>query len=222
MKIEYCTLCMGPIEKKQTIYEYVKQDSLLCGECKAQLHVLNKRVKYKEKRLHMIYEYNDFLENMIFQYKEGHDVALRDVFFHDVMKELNDKFRHYTVVLMPSSEGKRIERGFLPVKEMLSACKLPMIEPFYKTENYKQSLQSFENRAQIEQIIKMKPGCSIGKRKLLLVDDVCTSGSTLAVAYKLLAKHTHKIEALVLCAHPLFVESCDRKDLKKRGLFSIL
>ena len=66
---------------------------------------------------------------MIFQFKEGRDIALRPVFFHEVMQELNDKFRQYAIVLMPSSKEKMLERGFLPVREMLKACKLEIIEP---------------------------------------------------------------------------------------------
>ncbi|MEF9968242.1 MAG: phosphoribosyltransferase family protein [Longicatena sp.] len=222
MKCEYCILCMENIYRKQTIYDYIKQDSVLCGECKSQLEVLNIKTKLDEITLHVVYQYNDFIENMIFQYKEGHDVALREVFFHDVIKNINDKFRHYTIVLMPSSNEKMEERGYLPVKEMLKDCKLNMIEPFYKSENRKQSLQSFENRAHINEVIKLKSDIRLPKTKLLLVDDVCTSGSTLKCAYHLLKKHTYKIEALALCAHPLFVENCDKLRLNKRGIFSIL
>lgn len=183
---------------------------------------MNKTVKLNGIKLHIAYVYNDFLENMIFQYKEGLDTALRDVFFHDIMKKINAKFRHYTIVLLPSSEEKTIERGFHPVKDMLHACRLKTIEPFYKTCNHKQSLQSFENRRNISQVIKMKPDIVLPKTRLLLVDDVVTSGNTLLCAYDLLQEHRYKIEALALCANPRFVESCEKKDLKRKGMFSIL
>ncbi|MFR3293619.1 MAG: phosphoribosyltransferase family protein [[Clostridium] innocuum] len=105
---------------------------------------------------------------------------------------------------------------------MLHACRLKTIEPFYKTCNHKQSLQSFENRSNISQVIKMKPNIVLPKTRLLLVDDVVTSGNTLLCAYDLLQKHRYKIEALALCANPRFVESCEKKDLKRKGMFSIL
>lgn len=222
MKYTHCQLCFSDISKKQTIYDFIKQDSILCGECKAQLKLIHQSTTLGKMKLTMLYEYNDFLENMIYQFKEGRDVALKNVFFHDFIKEINDKYRHYTIVLMPSSETKIKERGFIPVQEMLANVKLPIIQPFYKLLNHKQSLQSYENRAYISQVIKRNFNVKIPKTKLLLIDDVCTSGSTLQCAYNLLAQHTYKIEALVLCAHPRFVESCDRKGLKKHRSISIL
>lgn len=68
----------------------------------------------------------------------------------------------------------------------------------------------------------MKPNIVLPKIRLLLVDDVVTSGNTLLCAYDLLQEHRYKIEALALCANPRFVESCEKKDLKRKGMFSIL
>ncbi|MFR8213118.1 MAG: ComF family protein [Longicatena caecimuris] len=220
--VEHCLLCFQNVHKQEDIFHYVKRSSFLCGACRKQLEPLCKSTKLDSLQLSMLYRYNDFLESMIFQFKEGRDIALRPVFFHEVMQELNDKFRQYAIVLMPSSKEKMLERGFLPVREMLQACKLEIIEPFYKTSNHKQSLQNMQNRALISQVIQRRSDVSLPQKPLLLVDDVCTSGSTILCAYRKLLPHTYKIEALVLAAHPLFVESCDEKGLLKRMRFSIL
>lgn len=222
MKQQYCQLCMEDITKNISLPHFIKQDQMLCETCLSQIKELRLETRWNNTLLTILYEYNDFLENMIFQYKEGHDVALQDVFFHDVIQEINRKFRHYTIVIMPSSTEKLEERGFVPVKQMLSQCKLPVIEPFYKSEDYKQSLQSFHNRAHINQVIHMKHSFVLPSTKLLLVDDVCTSGSTINCAYQLLSKHTHRIEAMVLSATHLFVESCDEKGLKRQLQLNIL
>ena len=81
MKEEWCRLCMEEIINQQSLFEFLRQDSLLCGACRHELAVLNKTVKLNGIKLHIAYVYNDFLENMILQYKEGLDTALRDVFF---------------------------------------------------------------------------------------------------------------------------------------------
>lgn len=222
MREEYCRLCFADIQKKQTIVDWLSQDSCLCGQCLMNLKYIALHTRIEKMPLFILYEYNEFIENMIYQFKEGRDIALRDVFFHKFMKKINDKYRHYTIVLLPSSEEKNQERQFLPVREMLCACTLPIIEPFYKIGNHKQSLQSFENRMQIATIIKRKAHVQLPPTKLLLVDDVCTSGSTLKHAYDELKAHTYKIEALVLCANPLFVESCDKIGLKNKCLRFIL
>lgn len=62
----------------------------------------------------------------------------------------------------------------------------------------------------------MKPNIVLPKTRLLLVDDVVTSGNTLLCAYDLLQKHRYKIEALALCANPRFVESCEKKRFEKK------
>ncbi len=222
MKEEWCRLCMQDITTGQTFFDFLKQNALLCGNCRRQLEVLNQKTKIQSMPLHIIYLYNDFLENMIFQYKEGLDTALKDVFFYDAMNKINVRFRRYTIVLMPSSEEKTRERGFIPVKEMLSRCKIPIIEPFYKISNHKQSLQTYENRVLISQVIKRNLNVRLPDTKLLLVDDVCTSGNTLASAYNLLKGHSYKIEGLVLCAHQRFINSVELKKWRNKSIFSSL
>lgn len=222
MKQEYCQFCMNDLYQDLSIFEFLKQDQLLCNSCRQQLKRIDRSVVWDGLKIHMLYEYNDFFESMIFQFKEGHDIALQDVFFYDDMKKINDRFRHYTIVLMPSSPEKSEERGFLPMRAMLKNTKLPIVEPFYKSENRKQSLQSLENRHRIQEVIRRRSDVKLPSTKLLLMDDVCTSGSTLICAYHLLREHTYKIEAVMLSVHPLFVELCDEKGLKMKKIFSIL
>lgn len=222
MKEMYCRMCMEDITKGMSIFDFLRQDQLLCTRCACQLERLDLHVTWEGIPLHILYAYNDVLENMIFQYKEGHDVALQDVFFYQDIKKFNNKYRHHAFVVMPSSDEKRRERGFVPVAAMLSRLHAPILEPFYKSENHKQSLQSFKDREKIHQVMHRSPTIALPKKKLVLIDDVCTSGATLACAYHLLQQHTYTIEAIVLSAHPLFVESCDKKGLIKKKRFSIL
>lgn len=222
MKEEYCRLCMEDITRNMRVRDFLTQDQLLCTDCLAKLKRIDRHVVWEGISMHILYEYNDFLESMIFQFKEGHDVALADVFFYSDIKKLNDKYRHCAFVLLPSSEEKLKERGFLPMREMLRRAHVEIVEPFYKTSNYKQSLQSFKNRGEIRHVMRRKDDVILPKKRLVIVDDVCTSGSSIAWAYQLLSSHTYKIEVLVLSATHLFVENCDKKDLKKQMMFSIL
>lgn len=222
MKQERCLYCFENIQNGLSFQDWLRQDEVLCGNCKAALHVLQLDTSIDQLPLHILYEYNEAMESMIFQMKEGRDIALAPVFFHSFRKKIIDRYRHSTIVLLPSSKEKYAERGFQPMKEMLKGMPMDIIEPFYKSENHKQSLQSFENRAHIDQIIQRKKTIQLPPTPLLILDDVCTSGSSLKRAYDLIKEHTYKIEALVLCAHPLFVESCDKKGLRHRKSFSIL
>lgn len=159
----------------------------------------------------MLYEYNDFLENLLYQYKEGGDVALRDMFFYEERDMLKRQYKGYTMVLMPSSSAKNQERGFYALAEMTAQIALPQCSLFYKSENRKQSALSYEKRQMIHEVMHLREDAQIPKGKLLLVDDVCTSGATLACAYRLLQPYAKQIAALVLCANPLFL-----RDLKMK------
>ena len=63
--------------------------------------------------------------------------------------------------------------------------------------------------------MRRKDNVILPKKRLVIVDDVCTSGSSIAWAYQLLSSHTYKIEVLVLSATHLFVEKmCIRDSLQ--------
>ena len=64
---------------------------------------------------------------------------------------------------------------------------------------YKQSDQSFKSRKNIKDIIEIDKNTSLKDKKILLVDDIMTTGSTLLTCVELLRKHcARKIEILVI------------------------
>lgn len=211
MQHTYCLYCFQDIQKELSFFDWIRQDTLLCGTCKRKLHKLMVYKQFETFSIYILYLYNDYFESMIYQLKENKDIALKDVFLYDLRQDIFDKFRHHTVIVMPSSQEKIKERGFHHLVEMFTIVGLPILDPFEKLYNWKQSLQSFENRRYIEKVIRLKKNIMLPNTPLLLVDDVCTSGSTLKCAYNLLQQHKYSVEALTVSAHPLFVEFCDKR-----------
>lgn len=211
-----CTYCFNDIQKNQGLLNYLKQDFLLCGDCLKSLEKYRKYVIFKKHKLYVEYVYNEFLEGMLFQFKEGRDIALKDVFMHANLAQFKRQYKGYTLVLMPSSPEKISERGFKSMKLVLEKSGLKMIEPFYKSKEYKQSLQEFNQRNQINEVMFRNRNVTIPKTKLLLIDDVCTSGATLNRAYELLPAHKYKVEAYVISANPLFLKSLKSGLLNKK------
>lgn len=201
-----CLMCGQNINAYQDFYHWLKCDSQLCGECLNKLIPLRKTYERSGLKIHVLYVYNDFIETMLFQYKESLDVLLRNSFLYEDKHYIEKRYRGYTLLLMPSSKEKTQERGFHALKEMSAVLKLKKMQPFYKSENRKQSTSTYEQRSNIGEIIQLDQNASLPKRKLLLFDDVCTSGSTLISAYQLLKLQNKTAEALVLCANPLFIE----------------
>ena len=70
--------------------------------------------------LYVLYEYDEFLERLFFQYKEQRDVVLKDVFLCEHLY-LKNIFKKYCVCTLCSSDAKRMERGFEPAIDMYSS-----------------------------------------------------------------------------------------------------
>lgn len=205
-----CKICFHHLDEGCTLKEYLFEDDVICGNCRHKFIKNNKTYSYKNLRIHAFYIYDDFLENLLFQYKEGKDIALHNIFLWKNKEKLNDIFRRNNCVIMPSHEDKIKERGFHHIKEMLSITNVQIDDCFVKTKNHKQSLQRSKNREKIIDIIqlKYKP-----KNNYYFFDDVITTGNTLLTAYEKLGLKDEIIDVYALSIHPHFVELCDKEML---------
>jgi predicted amidophosphoribosyltransferase len=90
-------------------------------------------------------------------------------------------------------------RGFNHVIEIFKSLNLKINEAFVKTEKFKQADNNFHNRKKIKKYIKIKDNAVFGK-KILLVDDIYTTGNTMRTMISLLKERgITDIKVLVLC-----------------------
>ena len=186
-----CLLCDK--EKIDSDVFDIFSEDMLCHECRSKWIKKENVFRFEGKKLRSSYVYNDAFADALLQYKECYDEALKDIFLYEVKNKLNLIYRGYTMVLMPSSTKKEEERGFSHLKLMFSSLNLPMIEPFIKTDEKEQKGTNVEQRKKIIKSIKLKEGISLPKR-LLLVDDVITSGATLSSAITALSSYKRDIQ----------------------------
>ena len=106
----------------------------------------------------------------------------------EFLEDLFIKYQGYTICYAPSFELSDKERGFNHVEVIFSSLKNKKIKLFYKNKDYKQSDQSFKNRDKINSVIELKKDNLKGLKKVLIVDDVLTSGNTLYTCASLLHK----------------------------------
>jgi len=205
-----CKICFKHLDEGCTLKEYLFEDDVICGYCRHQFIKNEKIYHYKNLRIHAFYIYDDYLENLLFQYKEGRDIALHNIFLWKNKEKLNDIFRHHSCIIMPSHEDKIKERGFHHIKEMLSITNIKIEDCFIKTKNHKQSLQRSKNREKIIDIIQLK---TKPKNNYYFFDDVITTGNTLLSAYEKLGLKDEIIDVYALSIHPHFVELCDKEML---------
>ena len=103
------------------------------------------------------------------------------------------------MVPAPSYIESNNKRGFNHVKEIFSLLKLKMCSCIHKIDDVKQSDCSASEREKIGKHLLIDLNINLYKKKVLIVDDVFTTGSTVKAMIKLLEKCKPKrIKILVM------------------------
>ena len=129
------------------------------------------------------YEYDGMFKSLLLQYKECLDEALKDVFLYEIADYINLRYMGYQICFIPSSQKKLEYRGFEHLKMMFEEVKLKELEGLkMKDELCQEGMNLKERMKMLDNFVyEGKQG-----KRVLLVDDVLTSGSTLLGAYRCL------------------------------------
>lgn len=161
--------------------------------------IIDRTILFYHHPLRILYFYNDFFKSLLFQYKGQYDYVLKDVFLSLFIRELKDKYKDYIIVVAPSSFIDNKKRGFAPMEEIGRNIHSNLFLNLYKKEQYKQSDLSFEERKNVKDKIGIENGEILQGKKVLIIDDVLTSGSTLHACLNLVLTCFPKhVELLVL------------------------
>ena len=131
-----------------------------------------------------LFTYNEAMKEYFSQYKFQGDYALRFVFAKAAKKAVK-MFREHTIVPIPVSIEKFQVRGFNQVQGILDAANLSYRDILEKKDTLAQSSKTREERLQTQQAFKIKNGVDLPD-KILLVDDIYTTGKTLQLAKQIL------------------------------------
>ena len=190
----FCLICNESLDEIRSLEDLLFQHRTICTACQNQFKPVQKIFRIHDREWHVLYEYNDFLERT-----------------WDYLK----KMRSYQVCGLCSSDKHRLHRGFEPLIEMFKPYGIEVLSPLYKTRPVKQSAQSKASRKQIHTILKRKELYPLSKKKILLVDDVCTTGSSLEAACQLLDPQC----VFVLAAHPKWLQTHASMGIEKKSSF---
>ena len=193
-----CLICHEPIYKTISLSTLVNPQNI-CINCYKQFKVLNTKTTLSSYPITILYDYDDFYKSLLYQYKGLYDYPLKDAFFSFSKDFITYYYKDYIVIPAPSSIEDNQKRGFKPVYEIAKTLNLPVYDCIYKKIHYKQSDLTYKERQDVKSKLGINNGELLKGKKVLILDDVLTTGSTLKACSSLVQNYNpQKIEILAL------------------------
>lgn len=195
-----CLVCFNDIDQQPSLFHLFYQPTL-CLSCLNKFLIYNKCHDFHGYKITILYYYNDFFKQLLFQYKGQGDYALKDAFLN-AYPAFKIQYRQHLIALVPSSQQDDQRRGFNPNKMIVRSFSNNIFTGLYKSFAYKQTSQ--KDRSQVSKIIKIKDGHQLYNQNVIIFDDVITSGNTIMTCAKLIASfHPKTISIIVMASNQL-------------------
>ena len=195
---KYCKICFKEI-KTNDFARLFDGDVCVCKRCQADFEPKFINFVVSGYKALALYEYSAYIKDKVYLFKGCFDYELKDTFMNLYFKELKILYSGYKIVPIPSYKEDDDIRGFNHVVEVFKTLGLEMLPIIEKTAHFKQAEHKAKKRSEIGKYLTIKDKIDLGKTKVLLVDDIYTTGSTMKAAINLVEKLNPKdIKILVL------------------------
>ncbi|MFI3284348.1 MAG: phosphoribosyltransferase family protein [Erysipelotrichaceae bacterium] len=188
-------MCFKKELSNRHILDVFYYQDVLCDACRDKFEIKRKVVDLKTFKVESFYVYNEAFKQAILQYKECCDEALAPLFIYPIYWYLKLRYYGFTFVVIPSSKQAIEKRGFHHVAQMLEVAGFKTLSIFEKNEDLKQSSMPKNRRNEIEEHIVLKKNCEVPD-KVLLVDDILTTGSTMKICHLLIKNKAKTLKAV--------------------------
>ena len=211
-----CKNCFNDINF-QSFHKLFSLDYNLCDRCLFKFDPIFKFFKIDGVNALAIYKYDDQIKDKIYLYKGCEDYELKDIFVEPFKLELEAIFDGYKIVPIPSYFEDDQKRGFNHVVEIFKCLDLEMYTCLIKTENIKQKELNYEDRQKIGDILKFDQKFKVKNKKILIVDDVITTGASMKAAIKIMKKYgARKVKVLCLAKREIDETNTFSTKIKER------
>lgn len=195
---KYCKVCFKKI-KRNSLYSITNKDIFVCTDCLERLKPHFRSFKIANIPGMSIFDYDESIQSFLFQLKGCYDYELSIIFLERYRKELWLMYHDFVLIPAPSAKEDDEKRQFNHVLEIFNKLGIQIQQIIYKTEKYKQSDHSANERRNVSKVLKIDENACIKNKKVLLVDDVFTTGSTLKAMVNLVKPlKPKKIKILVM------------------------
>lgn len=198
-----------------------KIGSSLCDNCekaikKFEIDIIQRENLIKNKKVNKfyIYRYESIIRELLIKYKFNDCSYLSDTFAKIISK--NKKIcrflKNYDIIIpVPLHKKRRIERGYNQTELIVKKLKNIKVETkcLKKIKNIKpQSEKGLKDRIKdIKGVYKVENIDKIINKRVILFDDIYTTGSTINECIKELSKFTNDIGVLILAKDFMEVQS---------------
>ncbi|HDT2100701.1 TPA: ComF family protein [Listeria innocua] len=213
-----CLLCLQPVKQAASweISWFLSEEVLCCANClvgfeklTGPLCIMCSRESADEfckdcqgRELYLdsnqsLYKYNDFAKEYMKRFKFQGDYVIGAIF----QKELKKYFAasKTTIVPIPVSEVRKLERGFNQTTAILKQSDLHCEEFLAKKHSEKQSKKTKRERLETEQVFYLAGEIGSSEKETILFDDIYTTGSTLNLAAQVLKESgVKKVSSLTI------------------------
>ncbi|MDO4902668.1 MAG: ComF family protein [Limosilactobacillus sp.] len=145
----------------------------VCGDCQRWQKVYPWKIQH-----HGLYRYNDAMKAYIQSYKFSGDYRLRHVFAEEMKAEIK-KYDVDLVIPIPVTDQTMATRGFNQVRGWLEGVDLDDSLATKMEEKVAQSKKNRQERLKTPQIFNLNNPSEILGKRVLLVDDIYTTGRTI-------------------------------------------
>ena len=186
-------------------------EGYLCKECEKELnkYTINcNDFKQKTDILH-IFQYKELIRKLIIQYKFNNKSYLYKTFCEFIVKNKKafDFIKSYDIIIpVPMHNRKKALRGYnqseLIAKELAKTAKIKIFtDVLIKTKNNKvqSSLNKQDRKNNVKDVYKLVKKEKIYNKKVLIFDDIYTTGATIEACKKeILTANVKSIRILTL------------------------
>ena len=189
-----CLFCDEEIDDSD-FYNLLIEEDKLCRNCRNKMKYHHGKFKREDLMIEYFYEYNSLFKDILLQYKECYDEALKDVFLYRIGEYIKFRYHGYRILYVPSSKEKTKDRGFNHLKEIFDPLHFEEAKGLRMIEDINQVGKNFNERKKMETNYIYE-----GERleKVLIVDDVYTTGSSLMGVYRVVKPFTKHVKAIIL------------------------
>lgn len=178
-------------------FESLWWNDSLCSSCRKSLNYDYRKIVRNGITVHVLHEYKNEIRTCILRYKDYGDQYLARIFLVPFRWRVFFFYHDYVVVSVPSNDERVALRGFDHAAMMASYLGLPLISGVLSNQSIvRQAEKSKTDRLLISDSMKLLDPALIRGKKVLVVDDVMTTGSTLMACCELIKPHCLGVVAL--------------------------